>query len=83
MKTMLLAAVAALSVGTGSAYANESGGQSGGYVYPDYVFPGSVYGGVQAPAQSAGQSGQAAVHTFVTNQSKGGTWLFPPYQGNG
>jgi hypothetical protein len=82
MKTMLLAAVTALSVGIGSAYANESASPAGGYVYPDYTFPGSVYGGIQAPLQSAGQSGQAVVHTYVTNQSKG-TWLFPPYQGNG
>jgi hypothetical protein len=39
MKTVLLAAAAALSFGVGSAYANESGDQSGGYVYPDYQFP--------------------------------------------
>jgi hypothetical protein len=84
MKIMLRAAFAALSIASiGSAYANDSGSQSGGYLYPDYVFPGSVYGGVRAPTQSAGQSGQAVVHTFVTNQGKEGTWLFPPYQGNG
>ena len=35
MKTALLAAAAALSLGIDSAYANESG-QAGGYMYPGY-----------------------------------------------
>ena len=79
MKIMLRAAMAALSIGTiGSAYANDS--QAGGYVYPDYVFPGSVNAGVQqAPVQTQ-QSGQA-IHTFVTRSANQGTYLFPPAQG--
>jgi hypothetical protein len=75
---MLRAAMMALSIGTiGSAYANEQHGQAGGYAYPDYVFPGSVNAGVQAPVTQ--QSGQA-IHTFVTRSASQGTWLFPPTQ---
>jgi hypothetical protein len=74
MKTMLLAA-AALSLGIGAASASDSEGQAGGYAYPDYVFPGSVNGGVQTQ-----QSGQA-IHTFATRSSSQGTYLFPPAQG--
>ena len=76
MKTMLLAAAAALSLGIGSAYANESGGQAGGYVYQDYQFPTQ-----SAPPVATAPSGQA-VHAYVANSSHG-TWLFAPYQGNG
>ena len=79
MKTTLLAAAAALSLGVGSAYANDSQGQAGGYAHPDYVFPAAVSGGVQAPAQ-AERNGQA-VHTFVTRSANQGTWLFAPAQG--
>jgi hypothetical protein len=82
MKTMLLAAAAALSLGIGSAYADSEGGQ-----FPITQFteiPGVL---AQAPAQNApavatAQNGQA-VHAYVT-QSSHGTWLFQqPYQGNG
>jgi hypothetical protein len=74
MKTMLLAAAAALSLGVGSAFAGEEG-PSGN---PVYVFPGTLYGGVQAPVTQ--QSGQA-IHTFVTRSANQGTYLFPPAQG--
>ena len=43
MKTMLFAAATALSLGIGSAYAAQ--GPADGYVYPDYIAPGSVYAG--------------------------------------
>ena len=76
MKTMLLAAAAALSLGIGSAYANESGGQSGGYVYPDYQFP--VH---NAPAVATTQNGQA-VGAYVT-QSSHGTWFQGSHGGDG
>jgi hypothetical protein len=79
MKTMLLAAAAALSLGVGSAFAADSQSQAGGYVYPDYVFPGSVNAGVQVPVQPQ-QNGQA-IHTFVTRSANQGTYLFPPAQG--
>jgi hypothetical protein len=84
MKTMLLAAAAALSLGAGSAYAAGSGNQSGGYVYPDYVFPGSVYAGNRVPASPAvtAQNGQA-VHAYATHSQSQGTWLFPPNMNGG
>jgi hypothetical protein len=81
MKTMLLAAAAALSLGIGSAYAGDGEGPSGGYVYP-----GSIYAGAQIPAQNApsvatAQNGQT-MHVYVTHSNQG-TWLFPsnPNQG--
>ena len=77
MKTMLLAAAAALSLGVGSAYANES--ESGGYVYPNYQFPTH-----NAPPAAAAQNGQAS-QLYVTHSEtvNHGTWLFPPDQFGG
>jgi hypothetical protein len=72
MKTMLLAAAAALSLGVGSAYAGESGTQSGGYVYPGYQFPAQ-----KAPSVPTTAPNGQTVQTYVT-QSGRGTWLFPP-----
>ena len=80
MKTMFLAAAAALSLGTGSAYASE-GGQVANTFFTS--LPGVI---AQAPVQNApavatAQNGQA-VHAYVA-QSNHGTWLFPPHQGGG
>ena len=72
MKTMLLAATV-LSLGVGSAFANESGGQADGYVYPDYQFPAQ-----SAPSVATAPGGQAT-HAYVANSSHG-TWLFAPDQ---
>ena len=68
MKTMLLAAAAALSLGIGSAYADSEGGQIANTQFTE--IPGFL---AQAPAQN----GQAA-RAYVT-QSSHGTWL---YQGS-
>ena len=76
MKTTLLAAAAAVSLGVGSAYAAESGLQSGGYVYPDYQFPTQ-----NIPSGTAVQTGQET-HSYVT-QSNHGTWLFQANQNQG
>ena len=76
MKTMILAAAAALSLGVGSAYANESDAQAGGYVYPNYQFPTH-----NTPPAAAAQNGQG-IGAYVTNSSQG-TWLFPPNQNQG
>ena len=46
MKILLFATAAALSLGIGSAYAGDGEGPSGGYIYP-----GSIYAGVQVPLQ--------------------------------
>jgi hypothetical protein len=86
MKTMLFAAAAALNLGIGSAYAAD--GPAGGYVHPDYIFPGSVYAGAvqNDPSVATVQNGRAA-HIYGTHsQSQSqGIWLFPPNQvgGNG
>jgi hypothetical protein len=76
MKTMLRAA-AALSLGIGSAYADGSLGQSGGYVYPDYQSPTRQ----NAPSAATAQNGRA-IHNYVT-RSNHGTWLFPPNSNEG
>jgi hypothetical protein len=74
MKTMLLAATAALSLGIGSAYASE-GGQVANTFFTS--LPGVI---AQAPVQNApaavatAQNGQA-VRAYAT-QSSHGTWLF-------
>ena len=81
MKTMLLAAAAALSLGVGSAYADSEGGQ-----FPITQFteiPGVL---AQAPAQNApavatAQNGQA-VRAYVT-QSSHGSWFQGSHGGDG
>ena len=79
MRTMLLAAAAALSLGIGSAYADSEGGQ---YATTQFTsIPGFQAPAQNAPAIATAQNGQA-VHTYVT-QSSHGTWLFPPHQGGG
>ena len=75
MKTMMLAAVAALSLASTAAFANE-GGPEANTLFTE--IPGVI---AQAPVQNApavatAQNGQA-VQTYVT-QSGRGTWLFPP-----
>jgi hypothetical protein len=87
MKTMLLAAAAALSLGIGSAYAADGQSPAGDYVYPEYIFPGSVYAGTPTPAQNTPrvatmQNGQAT-HIYGTHSESQGIWLFPPNQAGG
>ncbi|HME27950.1 MAG TPA: hypothetical protein VKI44_42630 [Acetobacteraceae bacterium] len=74
MKTMLLAAAAALSLGIGSAYAGD-----GDIPQADTFFtelPGVI---AQAPAQNAPSVATAqnglAVRAYVSNANRG-TWLF-------
>jgi hypothetical protein len=85
MKTMLLAAAAALSLGIGSAYATQ--GPADGYVYPDYIAPGSVYAGAPTAVQStpwvATAHNDRAVHSYITHSQSQGIWLFPPNQAGG
>jgi hypothetical protein len=73
MKTMFLAAAAALSLGLGSAYAGEIEG-----IQPNTFFqqlPGVIaQAPVQAPVIATAQNGQA-VQAYVA-QSNRGTWLF-------
>jgi len=76
MKTMFLAAAAALSLSVGAAYAGDGEGPQANTLFTS--LPGVI---AQAPVQNApavatAQNGQA-VHTYVT-QSNHGTWLFAP-----
>jgi hypothetical protein len=87
MKTMLLAAAAALSLGVGSAYANEGGPEANtfftelpGVVAQAQVPNAPVYAQNRQATQQA-QNGQG-VHAYVT-QSSHGTWLFAPNANQG
>jgi hypothetical protein len=82
MKTMILAAAAALSLGVGSAYAGDGEGPAANTLFTE--IPGVVAQAQvpNAPAVATAQNRPAvqngqAVHTFVT-QSGRGTWLFAP-----
>ena len=83
MKTMLLAAAAALSLSAGAAYANEGGPEANTFFTE---LPGVVAQAQVPNAPAYAQNGQAqtqqaqngqGVHTYVT-QSSHGTWLFAP-----
>jgi hypothetical protein len=87
MKTRFLAAAAAaaISLGIGSAFAGDGEGPAGGYVYPDYIVPGSIYAGVptqNTPRGATAQNGQAT-HIYGTHSQSQGIWLFPPSQAGG
>jgi hypothetical protein len=74
MKTMFLAAATALSLGVGSAYANEGGPVANTFFTE---LPGVI---AQAPVQNApsaamAQSGQSRTHVYVTRTQSQGTWL--------
>jgi hypothetical protein len=75
MKTMFLAAAAALTFGIGSAYAQASPSGSG-YVYPD--FWGNQTARTAPQDHAATQSSDDAISTFATHTENNGTWLFPP-----
>jgi hypothetical protein len=79
MKTLMLAAAAALSLSAGVAYANE-GGAVANTQFTE--LPGVI---AQAPVQNApsvatAQNGQ--VHVYSTQSSRG-TWLFQAQDGGG
>ncbi len=89
MKTMLLAAAAALSLGVGSAYADGGDGAIANTFFTE--LPGVVAQAQVPNAPVYAQSGQAqsqqaqngqAVQTYVT-QSSHGTWLFAPNGNSG
>jgi hypothetical protein len=81
MKTMLLAASAALSLGIGSAYADAN--SSGGTI-PNTFFTQLPGVNPTPPVQNvpAAATAQGGPHAYVT-QSGHGTWLFPPHEGGG
>jgi hypothetical protein len=73
MRTMFLAAAVALTLGIGSAFAQESPSASG-YVYPDFWGTSQVAPRGHSVTQSNGNS----VGTYATHTENNGTWLFPP-----
>ncbi len=77
MKTMFLAAAAALSLGVGSAYAD------GDDLIPDTRFT-EILGVLAQPSvqRPALVQNSQAIHTYVT-RSNNGTWLFAPDQNGG
>ena len=79
MKTLMIAAAAAVSLSAGVAYANE-GGVVANTLFtelPGVVAQAPVH---DAPAVATAQNGQ--VHVYSTQSSRG-TWLFAPHEGNG
>jgi hypothetical protein len=75
MKTIFLAAAAALTLGSGSAFARDNPSASG-YVYPDFWAPQAAQ---PAPTgNSVIQSNRDAIGTYTTHTDHNGTWLFPP-----
>ena len=79
MKTMLLAAAAALSLGIGSAYADSVGGTIPNTFFTQLPGVSPTLPAQHVPAAARAQGGS---HAFVT-QSGRGTWLFPPHDGGG
>jgi hypothetical protein len=78
MKTMLFAAVTALSLGMGSAAFAESEGAANAGNTQFTEIPGVVaQAPVQAPTAATAQSGQQQLPVYGTSSSHG-TWLFPP-----
>ena len=79
MKTLLLAASAALSLGIGSANADSSGGTIANTFFTQLPGVTPTPPAQNAPAAATAQGGP---HAYVT-QSGRGTWLFPPHEGGG
>ena len=78
MKTMLLAAGAALSLGVSSANANDGHGPVSNTQFteiPGVIAQPTVHRA--PPAVAPAQNGR--MHTYLTNSGRG-TWLLPPNQ---
>jgi hypothetical protein len=73
MKTMLLAAAAALSLSASAAFAESEGGPNG-YAIPDFW-------GKPAAQQSPIATGPVT-HSYLAGSNRG-TWLFPPNPNGG
>ena len=79
MKTLLLAAAAAVSI-IGSAYAGDGDGASANTQFTLMAGQQPTVAGQPRSDKLATQA--PAIHTFVTRHSTG-TWLFPPAEGVG
>ena len=80
MKTMILAAV--LSLGVGSAFAADAPQNGSGYAFPNFWGTESTQ---QAPATNDPPAANSAtVGVYATHSGQHGTYLFPPNPyGNG
>ena len=76
MKTMIIAAAAALSLSMGVAYADSEGGQVANTQFTELSGVIAQAPVQNAPAVATAQNGQA-VQTYITQSSRG-TWLFVP-----
>jgi hypothetical protein len=75
MKTIFLAAAAALTLGADSAFA-QGGSSASGYVYPDFWGPQAAQAAPKG--HSVTQSNGDAIGTYMTHTDhSNGTWLFP------
>ncbi len=79
MKTLFLAAAAALTLTAGVAYADEGDGTVANTRFTQ--LPGVLAQAQNAPVVATAQNGQG-VKVYVT-QSSHGTWLFAPSDGGG
>ena len=73
MKSMIFAAAAVLSLGLGSAFAEENGDAIANTQFTS--IPGVLAQAVQNPTSAVAQNGQVRVYA---TQSARGTWLFQP-----
>jgi hypothetical protein len=83
MKTIMLAAAAALSLGIGSAYADGGEGPTANTFFtalPGVVAQAQVQ---QAPSALAANVSGAPVNTYATTAHSAGTWLFQANQNSG
>jgi hypothetical protein len=82
MKTLLLAAAAALSIGIGSAYASDGDGYSATTLFTQLPGQQPSLASAPSPGNVAAADTATPIHTFVTRHDTG-TWLFPPASGVG
>jgi hypothetical protein len=82
MKTMLLAAAAALSLGVGSAYADSEGGTIPNSWFTELPGVAPSLPVQQVPSAVAANQNGAVTHVYVTGSNRT-TSLFPPNGGSG
>ena len=81
MRTMIIAAGAALSLSAGAAYADQGEGTVANTFFTELPRVVAQAPAQQEPAVATAQNGQV-VHAYVANSGHG-TWLFPPNENQG
>ena len=81
MKTLLLAAAAALSLGVGSAYADGGGQGPTLFTMIEAQLAAKAQGTAPAPTRTT-PNGGAATYVYSAPQNQG-AWLFAPQDGGG